>query len=37
MARVKAEPGRSVERSIEAIGKWWSEYERRDGDDVIKA
>lgn len=36
MARAKADAGRSVEHTLEAIGRWWSEYERRDGDDIVK-
>lgn len=36
MARVRADPGRNRERTYEAIGKWWSEYERRDGDEIVR-
>ena len=31
IARAKAD-SRTMEHTIEAIGRWWSEYERRDGD-----
>lgn len=36
MARVRADSGRPRERTIEAIGRWWSEYERREGDEVVR-
>jgi len=36
MARAKADPDRHAGHSIEAIGRWWSEYERRDGDIIVK-
>lgn len=36
MARAKAD-GRKVDATREAIGKWWSVYSRRDGDEVVKA
>lgn len=36
MARVKADSTRPKENTFEAIGKWWSAYERRDGDEVVR-
>lgn len=36
MARVRADRARPRESTFEAIGKWWSAYERRDGDEVVR-
>lgn len=35
MARAKAD-GRKADATREAIGKWWSSYSRRDGDEVVR-
>lgn len=36
MARVRSDAGRSRDVTFEAIGKWWSAYGRRDGDEVVR-
>jgi 5-methylcytosine-specific restriction protein A len=37
MARVMADVERPTDRTLDAIGLWWAAYQRRDGDEVIKA
>jgi len=36
MARARADSSRPREQTFEAIGKWWSAYERRSGDEVVR-
>ncbi|WP_158625971.1 HNH endonuclease [Arsenicitalea aurantiaca] len=36
MRRVRDDRARPQEPTREAIGKWWSEYERRPGDEIIR-
>lgn len=36
MGRVRADDGRNRDVTFEAIGKWWSSYGRRDGDEIEK-
>jgi len=35
IARARLDADRSIERTVEAIGRWWSEYERRDDDEHV--
>lgn len=36
MQRAGIDEGRNTEQTREAIGKWWSMYDRRDGDEVVR-
>lgn len=36
MARVRSDPDRPRDRTYEAISKWWSDYERREGDEIVR-
>jgi 5-methylcytosine-specific restriction protein A len=34
IVRARRDSDRRMDRTIEAIGRWWSEYERREGDEI---
>ncbi|HTN60258.1 MAG TPA: AAA family ATPase [Devosia sp.] len=36
MARVRDDPLRPRERTYEAITRWWTDYERRTGDEIVR-
>lgn len=36
IVRARQDSDRRMDRTIEAIGRWWSEYERRDGDETVR-
>ena len=36
MERVRQDTTRKRERTYEAIGRWWSEYGRREGDEIVR-
>jgi hypothetical protein len=36
MARAAADPERKRGVTYDAIGRWWQDYERRDGDEIVK-
>lgn len=36
IARTRRDPARAIGSTIEAIGRWWSEYERREGDRLVR-
>lgn len=37
IARARSDPDRRTDTTIEAIGRWWADYERREGDEIIRA
>jgi 5-methylcytosine-specific restriction protein A len=36
MRRIRLDADRNINVTTEAIGRWWSDYERREGDEIVR-
>ena len=36
MSRIRLDADRNINVTTEAIGRWWSDYERREGDEIVR-